>query len=109
MKAATKWDGSATECVCMDVYICSLCIPWSLQTTSYCEELHNMMMNSCTHISMNEDAVMYRIIKEYACKNFWILIISLSLQAECVIDSKINGQSKISQEFLLHSYWKKLG
>jgi len=62
------------------------------------------MMCSYAPIAVNEDAVVYRIIKEYACKNFCILIISLSLQVKLVTDGTINDQGEISQEFSLHSY-----
>lgn len=60
------------------------------------------MMHSHAHISMNEGAVVYRIIKECACRNLWIFIILLSLQVKFVIDGKINNHVEISQEFLLH-------
>lgn len=49
------------------------------------------------------------LLRSVHVKNFWIFIISLSLQVKFVIDGKINYQGEISWEFLLHSYWKKLG
>lgn len=50
---------------------------------------------------MNEDAVIYRIIKEYVCKNSWMLIGLLSLQVKFMIESKIKDEGEILQEFTL--------
>lgn len=68
-KAVAKWDCSATECACMYMYIYVVYV----SPNRFILTLRNsiqIMTHSYAHISMNEGAAIYRIIKEYACKNF---------------------------------------